>query len=53
MQRIKLIPDGLGESTSQPGMLVATENLGFGMRSWRYAALINNGVVEKWFEEEG
>ncbi len=35
------------------GMLVAKDNLGFGMRSWRYAAVINNGVVEQWFEEEG
>jgi peroxiredoxin len=23
------------------------------MRSWRYAAVIDNGVVEQWFEEEG
>lgn len=35
------------------GMLIAKDNLGFGMRSWRYGAVINDGVVEKWFEEEG
>ncbi|MNE03479.1 putative peroxiredoxin [compost metagenome] len=23
------------------------------MRSWRYAAVINDGLVEQWFEEEG
>ena len=23
------------------------------MRSWRYPALIENGVVEQWFEEPG
>lgn len=35
------------------GMLVAKDNLGFGIRSWRYAATINDGVVENWFEEAG
>jgi peroxiredoxin len=35
------------------GMLVAKDNLGFGMRSWRYAALIDDGVVTQWFEEPG
>ncbi len=53
IKNIKLIPDGSGEFTRKMGMLVAKDNLGFGMRSWRYAAVINNGVVEKWFEEEG
>ena len=23
------------------------------MRSWRYGAIVNDGVVEQWFEEEG
>jgi len=50
---IKLIPDGSGEFTRKMGMLVAKDNLGFGMRSWRYGAVINDGVVEMWFEEEG
>ncbi|MER8867324.1 peroxiredoxin [Mesorhizobium sp. M0751] len=53
LQKVKLIPDGSGEFTRKMGMLVAKNNLGFGMRSWRYAALINDGVVEQWFEEEG
>jgi peroxiredoxin len=35
------------------GMLVAKDNLGFGIRSWRYAAVINNGKIEKWFIEPG
>ena len=35
------------------GMLVAKDNLGFGMRSWRYAAVVSDGTVEQWFEEEG
>lgn len=53
IEHIKLIPDGSGEFTRKMGMLVAKDNLGFGMRSWRYAAIIDNGIVEKWFIEEG
>jgi peroxiredoxin len=55
-QDIKLlnfIPDGNGEFTEGMGMLVDKSNLGFGVRSWRYAAVIDDGVVEKWFEEPG
>lgn len=50
---IGMIPDGSGEFTRKMGMLVAKDNLGFGMRSWRYAAVVNNGMVEAWFEEPG
>ncbi len=50
---VNVIPDGSGEFTRKMGMLVAKDNLGFGMRSWRYAAVINDGVVEAWFEEPG
>ncbi|WP_420960315.1 peroxiredoxin [Brucella sp. IR073] len=53
LENVKLIPDGSGEFTRKMGMLVCKDNLGFGMRSWRYAAVVNNGVIEKWFEEEG
>lgn len=53
LENVKLIPDGSGEFTRKMGMLVAKDNLGFGMRSWRYAAIINDGIVEQWFEEEG
>ncbi|BAV50109.1 MULTISPECIES: peroxiredoxin [Phyllobacteriaceae] len=53
LQKVQLIPDGSGEFTRKMGMLVAKDNLGFGMRSWRYAAVINNGVVEQCFEEDG
>lgn len=48
---VKLIPDGSGEFTRKMGMLVAKDNLGFGMRSWRYAAIVNDGTIEAWFEE--
>ncbi|MDB6453121.1 peroxiredoxin [Falsirhodobacter sp. 20TX0035] len=53
LQNVKVIPDGSGEFTRRVGMLVRKDNLGFGLRSWRYAAIINNGVVEAWFEEPG
>ena len=35
------------------GYLVRKSNLGFGERSWRYAAVVNDGVIEKIFVEEG
>ncbi len=53
VDNVKLIPDGSGEFTRKMGMLVAKDNLGFGMRSWRYAAVVDSGVVEQWFEEPG
>ena len=53
LENVKVIPDGSGEFTRKMGMLVDKDNLGFGMRSWRYAAIINDGVVEAWFEEPG
>jgi len=34
-------------------MLVQKDNLGFGVRSWRYAVIVNNGKVEQWFIEPG
>lgn len=53
LKNVKVIPDGSGEFTRKMGMLVEKENLGFGMRSWRYAAIVTDGVVEAWFEEPG
>lgn len=54
VQRIKALPDGNGEFTEGMGMLVDKRNLGFGKRSWRYAAIIDPHMnVERWFVEEG
>jgi peroxiredoxin len=53
IQNLKFIPDGNGSFTEEMGMLVEKYNLGFGKRSWRYAMVVNNGVVEKFFEEPG
>jgi peroxiredoxin len=50
---VKLIPDGNGEFTSAMGMLVKKFNLGFASRSWRYASVINDGVIEQIFMEDG
>ena len=53
INNVQVIPDGSGEFTRKMGMLVDKDNLGFGMRSWRYAAIVDDGVVEQWFEEPG
>ena len=50
-EHIHFIPDGNGEFTDGMGMLVAKEDLGFGKRSWRYAMLVKNGIIEKMFIE--
>ncbi|MDC1093146.1 redoxin family protein [Pelagibacteraceae bacterium] len=53
INNIKLIPDGSGLFTKYMGMLIAKDHIGFGQRSWRYMAVINNGTVEKWWQELG
>ena len=53
VKNVKLIPDGSGKFTSEMGMLVLKDNLGFGARSWRYAMIVNDGKIEAMFAEEG
>lgn len=53
VEKIRLLPDGSGAFTRKMGMLVSKDNLGFGMRSWRYSAFIDDGEVEKMFVEPG
>ncbi len=50
-RNIFLLPDGNGEFTRKMGMLVDKSNLGFGMRSWRYSMLVDDGVIEQMFVE--
>ena len=50
---VKFLADGSGLLTDRLGMLCKKDNLGFGVRSWRYACVINNGIVEQMFAEEG
>ncbi len=49
--QVCLIPDGNGEFSEGMGMLVDKSDLGFGKRSWRYAMLVKDGVIEKMFIE--
>ena len=51
--KVKMLPDGNGEFTRKMGMLVNKDNLGFGMRSWRYAMVVNDGEIEHIFVEPG
>ena len=53
IEKVKPIPDGNGEFSKTIDSLVEKNNLGFGLRSWRYAAVINDGEVEMIFGEEG
>lgn len=53
LNKVKLVPDGSGAFTRLMGMLINKDHLGFGMRSWRYAMVIDDGVITAWFEEPG
>lgn len=53
LQHVKVIPDGNGEFTRLMGMLVKKDIFGFGMRSWRYAMIVDDNVVLKMFVESG
>jgi peroxiredoxin len=53
IEKVKLIPDGNAYFTRSMGMLVNKSNLGFGSRSWRYAAVVDNGIIQKLFVENG
>ena len=51
-KKVKMLPDGNGEFTRKMGMLVNKENLGFGMRSWRYSMFVDDGSIETIFVED-
>ena len=53
VKNLKFLADGSGQFARRIGMLVHKDNLGFGVRSWRYAAVINNGVIEIFLPEDG
>lgn len=48
---ILMLPDGNAEFTRQMGLLVDKSDLGFGQRSWRYAMLVRDGVIDRLFVE--
>lgn len=51
IKNVKVIPDGAGAFTEGMGMTVDMSAIGFGKRSRRYGAVVNNGTVEKMFIE--
>lgn len=53
IKKVKMLPDGSANFTREMQMGVYKDNLGFGVRSWRYACIVNNGLIEKWFVEPG
>lgn len=53
LKQVKVIPDGSGTFTNAMDMLVDKDNLGFGMRSWRYAVVIDNCFISQMFVEPG
>lgn len=53
VKNVQPIPDGNAKFTEDMQMSVRKENLGFGIRSWRYAVVVNNGNIESWFVEGG
>eukprot|EP00922_Rhytidocystis_sp_ex-Travisia-forbesii_P061940 GHVS01091732.1.p1 GENE.GHVS01091732.1~~GHVS01091732.1.p1 ORF type:complete len:273 (+),score=81.64 GHVS01091732.1:200-1018(+) len=53
IEKVQMIPDGNGDFSRAVGLLVEKKNIGFGERSWRYSMVVDNGVVEKLFIEDG
>lgn len=51
VQNIKFIPDGNAEFTNGMGLAEDMTDVGFGVRSHRYAMIVNNGVIEVMFVE--
>ncbi len=50
---IVMVADGAGAFTRAMGLEMDGSGFGLGMRSQRYAAIINNGVIERLDVEEG
>ena len=53
LANVKIIPDGSAQLTIKLGMDVRKDHIGFGVRSWRYAAIVDNRDVVQTFVEEG
>ena len=55
VQNVRSLPDGNGDLAQSLGMFVSKRNLNFGMRSWRYAILVDGDtstVIEVFAEPE-
>jgi len=53
IDKVQPLADGEGVFTQGMGMLVNKPKQGFGLRSWRYSMLVDNGEVKRIFEEDG
>lgn len=53
ISNVKAIPDGNSEFTTALGLDVDKSDLGFGRRSWRYAMVVDNGIVQILEIEDG
>ena len=53
IEKVKMIPDGSGEFTRDMDMIVFKPAQNFGLRSWRYAMIVNDMEIEKMWIEEG
>ena len=53
VEHVTLLPDGCGTFSRRMGMLVDKDNLGFGLRSWRYSMVVEDGEITKVFVEPG
>jgi peroxiredoxin len=53
IEKVKPIADGNGDFSRQMGMLVRKEAVNFGYRSHRYSMVVDNGLIEMIFVEQG
>jgi len=53
IEKVKYFADGNGEFSFKMGMMYGKFNQCMGNRSWRYAAVVNNKVIDYWVQEEG
>lgn len=49
---VTLLPDGNGDFARAMGMLADFGAQGFGLRSWRYSMLVQDGVIQQLFAED-
>ena len=53
IEKVKMIPDGSGEFTRDMDMIVFKPAQNFGLRSWRYAMIVNDMKIEQMIVEPG
>ena len=53
VEKVKMIPDGSGEFTRDMDMIVFKPAQNFGLRSWRYAMIVNDMEIEQMIVEPG